>query len=139
MFYNLIKNKEYYEDNVKFLTVLSAYATVSMSTYLNYILFNYFYWIRHLIEPLSLFRAFPLWFSKPVFIFGSGYIPTVFNFFDKQISANTTEFNDPEQFKIFCGHYPAVASVYNLIDIQRHAKGLPDRDYGWKGNIEKYG
>ena len=42
MFYNLIKNRTYYEDNVKFLTVLSGFEAVGPSTVVNYFFFSVF-------------------------------------------------------------------------------------------------
>ena len=63
MLYNLIKNRTYFKENVKFLTVLSGFEAMSPSTLTNYVLFNYFKWISPIIEPLRLFKAFPLWLS----------------------------------------------------------------------------
>ena len=84
-------------------------------------------------------RAFPSWLAKPIFIFGSGYIPTIFNVFDEMISATTTKYNDQERFKAFCGHYPASQSVYNWIDVARMSESLPERDLGSKQNLQVYG
>ena len=95
MFYNLIKNGSYVEANVNMIVAMSAFFIVSPSTLLNRTICNFFYYV---VSPFSemfmLVRAFPSWFAKPVFIFGSGYIPTIFNVFDEMISATTTKFND---------------------------------------------
>lgn len=78
----------------------------------NRIVLFYFRLISPLIEYFKIYRAFPVYLTRPGFVNACGYFSSFCDILALNMAQSRGEFNDPERLKAFYGHYPAQSSVY---------------------------
>ena len=62
--------------------------------------------INFLVEDFKLFRAFPVYLTRPGFVNTCGYFSSFCDLLEQYMSSSNCEYNDPERIKVFYGHYP---------------------------------
>ena len=78
----------------------------------NRIVLVYFRLISPLIEYFKIYRAFPVYLTRPGFVNACGYFSSFCDILALNMAQSRGEFNDPERLKVFYGHYPAQSRVY---------------------------